>query len=82
MFYLLISHNKKIVKIHGTPLLRINISRQPMVLQTKMVHYIEAKMLLNNPVCRNMVYDDGKGVYFTAKDRYGLSVPRIPPIRR
>ena len=47
-----------------------------------MVQYIEAKMLLNNPVCRNMVYDDGKGIYFTAKDRYGLSVPRIPPIRR
>ena len=47
MFYLLIGHNKKIVKIHGTPLCRINISRQPMVLQTKMVHYIEAEMLLN-----------------------------------
>ena len=47
MFYLLISHNKKIVKIHGTPCVRINITRQPMVLQTKMVQYIEAEMLLN-----------------------------------
>ena len=47
MFYLLISHNKKNVKIHGTPWVRINITRQPMVLQTKMVQYIEAKMFLN-----------------------------------
>ena len=60
MFYLLISHNKKNVKIHGTPLLRINITRQPMVLQTKIVQFIEAKMLLNNPVCRNMVLVMGK----------------------
>ena len=29
-----------------------------------------------------MVYDDGKGVYYTAKDKYGQSVLRIPPIRR
>ena len=26
-----------------------------------------------------MVYDDGKGVYYTAKDKYGQSVLRIPP---
>ena len=47
MFYLLISHNEKFVIIHGTPYDRMNITRQPMVLQTKMVQYIEAEMLLN-----------------------------------
>ena len=40
MFYLLITHNIKINKIHGTPLLRINISRQRWLLNHRQQHLL------------------------------------------
>ena len=46
MFYLLSCHLKKIGQNSWCTLRRKNVARQPMALQTKMVHYIEAHVIL------------------------------------
>jgi len=43
---------------------------------------LKLRCCLTNHIYIYMVYDDGKGVYYTAKDKYGESVLKIPPTRR